>query len=75
MRWVKKTHAKLFRLIFRLADPVEKVDFSTGSPSRKTRSKKVESRKPFFDCVSKPNLGFIRKRPFSTDKSDCVRTF
>ena len=29
--------------------------------------------KPFFDCVRKPGLGFSRKRPFSTDKSDCIR--
>ena len=43
------------------------------SPSRKTQSKKVESTKPFFDCVRKPDLGFSRKRSFSTDKSDCVR--
>ena len=47
--------------------------FSTGSPSRKTQWKKVESKKPFFDCVRKPELGFSRKRPFSTDKSDCVK--
>ena len=73
MRWVKKTGVKLFRLSFRLTDPVEKVEFSTGSPSRKTQSKKVESKKPYFDCVRKPDLGFSRKRPFSTDKSDCIR--
>ena len=41
-----------------------RLSFSTG---------KVESKKPFFDCVRKPNLGFSRKRPFSTDKSDCIR--
>ena len=51
----------------------KKSRFSTGSPSRKTQSKKNESKKPFFDCVRKPDLGFSRKRPFSTDKSDCVR--
>ena len=33
----------------------------------------VEKSCPFFDCVRKPDLGFSRKRPFSTDKSDCVR--
>ena len=47
--------------------------FSTGSPRRKTQSKKLRSKKLFFDCVRKPDLGFSRKRPFSTDKSDCVR--
>ena len=28
-----------------VADPAEKVSFSTGSPCRKTQSKKVESKK------------------------------
>ena len=62
MRWVKKTRVKRFRLTF-----------STGSPTRKTQSKKVESKKLFFDCVRKPNLGFSRKKPFSTDESDWIR--
>ena len=62
MRLVQKTRVKLFRL-----------SFSTGSASRNSQSKKVESKKPFFDCVRKLYLGFCRKRPFSTDKSDCVR--
>ena len=56
-----------------MEDPVEKVEFSTGSASRNSQSRKVESKKPFFDCVRKPDLGFSRKRPFSTDKSDCKR--
>ena len=42
------------------------------SPSRKTQSKKLESKKPFFDCVRKPDLGLSRKRPFLTKKSDCT---
>ena len=46
--------------------------FSTGSPSRRTQSKKVESKKLIFDFVRKPDLGFSRKKPFSTGKSDCV---
>ena len=50
-----------------------KSSFSTGSASRNSQSKKVESKKPFFDCVRKPDLGFSRKRPLSTDKSDCIR--
>ena len=66
MRWVQKTSVPLFQLSFSMS-------FSTGSPSRKTQSKKVESKRPFFDCVRKPDLGFSRKRPFSTDKSDCIR--
>ena len=51
----------------------KKSSFSTGSASRNSQSKKVESKKPFFDCVGKPNLGLSGKRPFSTDKSDCIR--
>ena len=51
----------------------KKSSFSTGSASRNSQSKKVESKKPFFDCVRKLDLGFSRKMPFSTDKSDCIR--
>ena len=51
----------------------KKSSFSTGSASRNSQSKKVESKKPFFDCVRKLDLGSSRKRPFSTDKSDCIR--
>ena len=45
----------------------------TGCASRIALSKKVESKKLFFDCVRKPDLGFSRNRPFSTDKSDRIR--
>ena len=51
----------------------KKSSFSTGPASRNSQPKKVESKKPFFDCVRKPDWGFSRKRPFSTDKSDCIR--
>ena len=51
----------------------KKSSFTTGSASRNSQSKKVESKKPFFDCVRRPDLGFSRKRPFSTDKSNCIR--
>ena len=51
----------------------KKSSFSTGSASRNSQSRTVESKKPFFDCVRKPDLCFSRKRPFSTDKSDCMR--
>ena len=50
-----------------------RLSFSTGSASRNSQSKKVESKKPFIDCIRKPDLGLSRKRPFSTDKSDCIR--
>ena len=51
----------------------KKSSFSTLSASRNSQSKIVDSKKPFFDCVRKPDLGFSRKRPFSTDKYDCIR--
>ena len=38
--------------------------FSTGSASRNSQSKKAESKKPFFDCVRKPDLGFSLKGRF-----------
>ena len=50
-----------------------KSSFSTGPASRNSQSKKVESKKPFFDSVRKPDLGFSPKRPFSTEKPDCIR--
>ena len=40
----------------------KKSSFSTGSASRNSQSKKVESKKPFFDCVRKPDLGFIQSK-------------
>ena len=51
----------------------KKSSFFTGSAGRNSQSKNVESKKTFFDCVRKPDLGFSRKRPFSTDNSDCIR--
>ena len=52
----------------------KKSSFSTGSTSRSSQSKKVESKKPFSALrKKKPDLGFSRKRPFSTDKPDCIR--
>ena len=50
----------------------KKSSFSTGIASRNYQSKKVESKKPFFDCAM-PYLGFSRKRPLSTTKSECIR--
>ena len=85
MRWVRKTRIKLFRRSFSTGGssrkspqlinspgipfPSDHTTLSTGPPSRKTQSKKL-----LFNRVRKPDLGFSRKRPFSTDKSDCVRT-
>ena len=64
MRWVQETRVNFVRLSFSISRC-----FSTGSASRKNQSQKVESKKLFFDCVRKPDSGFSRKRPFSTDNS------
>ena len=54
--------------------PVEKVEFFDWIRlSEILKSKKVESKNTFFDCIRKPDLGFSQKRPFSTDKSDRIR--
>ena len=51
----------------------KKSSFSTGATGLNSQPRKVESKKPFFDFVRKPDLGFSRERPFSTDNSDCIR--
>ena len=68
MRWVRKARKTFSPEFFDRQIQSKNLTFSTGSPSRKNQSKKL-----FFDCARKPDLGFSRKRPFSTDKSDCVR--
>ena len=74
MRWVQNTGVELFRLTFSTGRFSRKSgDFSTGSASKKTQRKKIDFKKTFLDCVRKPNLGSSRKRPFSTEKSNCVR--
>ena len=61
MRWVKKTGEKLFRL-----------NFSTDRSSRKSQVFRLD---PPVGKLSgrKLDLGISRKRPFSTNKSDCIR--
>ena len=51
MPWAKKHVLNFFDRQFRLAET-----FWTGSASRKTQSKKVESKKLFFDCARKPDV-------------------
>ena len=63
-----------FDWVFRLEDPVEKVEFFDWIRQSEFSVEKVESKKPFFDCVRKLDMGFSRKRPFSTDKYDCIRS-
>ena len=67
MRWVQKSGVKLFSTEF-FDWQIRSKKFSTGSAGRNSQSKK-----PFFDGVRKPDLGFSRKRLFSTDRSDCIR--
>ena len=63
-----KIGMNVFDWFFRLAYQVEKVKFL------RKLSRKVLSRiSLFFDCARKFDLGFSRERPFSTDKSGCVR--
>ena len=71
MRWVQKSGVKLVRLRFGLADPVEKVKFFDwiGSASRNSQSKKLFNKARF----RLQDLGFNGKRPFSTDKFDCMK--
>ena len=56
-----KTRVKHFQL-----------SFSTGSASRKSQEKNVYSKKPFFNCVRKLDLGFSQKRLILTDESYCT---
>ena len=58
MPWVKKTFKTFSTEFFDWQIQSKSLTFSTGSPSQKTQSKKVESKKLFFDCVRKPDLGF-----------------
>ena len=62
MRWVAKTSEKLFRLSFSTDRSSRKSQVFRLDPVGKLSRKKVESKKPFFDCVRKLDLGFSRKR-------------
>ena len=68
-----KNSVKLFRLSFSTDRSSRKSQVFRLDPPVGTQLEKVELKKPFFGCVRKPDLGFSRKRPFSTDKSDCIR--
>ena len=58
-----KKHVQTFSTdVFDWRIQFKKSSFSSGSASRNTQSKKVEAKKPFFDCVRKADLGFSRKR-------------
>ena len=50
--------------------PLKKSTFSTGSIAR---SKKMGSKRQFFDCIRMPHLISDRKSPFSIHRSDCIR--
>ena len=46
--------------------------FSTGCADRIARSKKLGSKRYFFECVRMHDLVFNRKSPFSIHRSDCI---
>ena len=65
MRSVKKNSCKTFSTeFFDWSIQSKKSSFSTESASRNSQSKKVESRKPFFDCVRKPDWASVKKGRF-----------
>ena len=53
--------------------PVENSTFSTGCADRIARSKKLGSKRHFFDCVRTPDSISDRKSPFSIHRSNCIR--
>ena len=53
--------------------PLKKSTFSTGCTDRIARSKKMGSKRHFFDCVRMPDLVSDRKSPFSAHRSHCIR--
>ena len=55
-------------------DPVEKLDFFDRIRQSEFSVEKSCVEKARSNCVSKPDWGFGRNRPFSTDESDCIRT-
>ena len=70
MRWTSKT------LSIEQSDPhmpLKRSIFSTGCADRIARSKKLGSKRHFFDCARIPDLVSDRKSPFSIHRSDCVR--
>ena len=71
MRWVQKTcktfSTEFFDWFYGYIES-KKLALSNWIPHSATP---VEKKKLIFDCVRKPDSGFSRKRPFSTDKSDC----
>ena len=53
--------------------PLKKSTFSTGCADRIARSKKLGSKRHFFDCVKTHDLVLNQKSPFSIHRSDCIR--
>ena len=70
MRWASKI------LSIEQCDPhitLKKSIFSTGCVDRVARSKKLGSKRHFFDCVRMLDLVSDRNPPFSIHLSDCIR--
>ena len=53
--------------------PLKNSTFSTGCADRIARSKKLGSKRHFFDCVRMPDFVSDQKSPFSIHRSDCIR--
>ena len=52
--------------------PLKMSTFSTGCADRIARSKKLGSKRHFFDYVRMHDLVFDRKSPFTSHRSDCI---
>ena len=70
MRWASKT-SSIEQFDPRI--PLKKSTFSTGCADRTARSKKLGSKRHFFDCVKTHDLVLNQKSPFSIHRSDCIR--
>ena len=53
--------------------PLKKSTFSMGCAERIARSKKLGSKRHFFNCLRMHDLVYDRKSPFSIHRSDCIR--
>ena len=70
MRWASKSFS-IWQSDPRI--PLKKSTFSTGCADRVARSKKLGSKRHFFDYVRMSDLVSDRKSPFSIHRSDCIR--
>ncbi len=62
MRWIQKTGVKLFRLSFRLTDPVKKVKFFDWIPQSENSVEKTRVDKALFRQCKKARFGLVKNR-------------